>query len=130
VDSRFKACLNFDGLQLGGPFSMEETAVPPAQPFLFLTKESQLHPGWIQSFESTSQSYWVVVHGASHDSFTDSPVLQPSLLPIPNRADRTMSLIQKYTLAFLDRTLKGEPASLLTETGEQSSVSVRVFPSR
>ena len=35
ADSRFKACLNFDGIQRGGPFSMEETAIPPEQPFLF-----------------------------------------------------------------------------------------------
>src|SRR5690349_15562121 len=34
ADKRFKACLNLDGLQQGGPFSMEETAIPPAQPFL------------------------------------------------------------------------------------------------
>ncbi len=124
---RFKACLNFDGLQLGGPFSMEETAIPPSQPFLFLTKESQLHPRLsIQSFESTSESYWVVLHGASHDSFTDGPVLQPTFLPIPNRADQTMSLIQRYTLAFLDQTLKGQPSNLLSENAEGGNISVRV----
>ncbi len=129
ADLRFKACLNFDGLQIGGPFSMEETAVPPSQPFLFLTKESQLHPGLLQSFESTSESYWVVIHGASHDSFTDGPVLQPSLLPFPDRADRLMELIRNSTLAFLNHTLKGKPAGLLSKNAEESSVSVRIFPS-
>lgn len=129
ADLRFKACLNFDGLQIGGPFSMEETAVPPSQPFLFLTKESQLHPGFLQSFESSSESYWVVIHGASHDSFTDGPVLQPSLLPFPDRADRLMELIRNYTLAFLDHTLKGKPVGLLSKNAEESSVSVRIFPS-
>ncbi len=129
ADPRFKACLNFDGLQMGGPFSMEETAVPPSQPFLFLTKESQLHPRLLESLESTSESYWVVVHGASHDSFTDGRVLQPSFLPFPNRADRFMELIQNYTLAFLDHTLKGLPAGLLSKNIEESSISVRIFPS-
>lgn len=129
ADLRFKACLNFDGLQIGGPFSMEETAVPPSQPFLFLTKESQLHPGLLQSFELTSESYWVVIHGASHDSFTDGPVLQPSLLPFPDRADRLMELIRNSTLAFLNYTLKGKPAGLLSKNAEESSVSVRIFPS-
>src|SRR5688572_5206708 len=81
ADTRFKACLNYDGLQKGGPFSMEATAIPPEQPFMFLTKESQLHPRLIESFESTSESYWVTVHGASHQSFTDGPLLQPSLVP-------------------------------------------------
>jgi predicted dienelactone hydrolase len=129
TDPRFKACLNFDGLQKGGPFSVGETAVPPSQPFLFLTKESQLHPRLLQSFESTSESYWVVVHGASHDSFTDGPVLKPSLLPFPNRSDRLMKLIQDSTLAFLDQTLKGKAADLLSKSTEEAKISVRIFPS-
>jgi len=129
ADPRFKACLNFDGLQAGGPFSMEETAVPPSQPFLFLTKEAQLHPRLLQGFESTSESYWVVVQDASHDSFTDGPVLRPSLVPFPNRADRLMELIRNYTLAFLDHTLKGIPAGLLSKNTGESSISVRIFPS-
>ena len=82
---------------------MDETMLPPAQPFLFITKENQLHPKILESFESTSQSYWVIVHGASHDSFTDGPLLQPALLPVPNQADQLMRFIQEYTLAFLDQ---------------------------
>ena len=128
ADKRFKACLNFDGLQQGGPFSMEETAIPPEQPFLFLTKESRLHPALIEQFELMSESYWVVVHGAAHQSFTDGPLLQPSLLPGPNRADRLMGLIQQYSLAFLDHTLKGHSNGLLSTALENSDVSVRIFP--
>ena len=126
-DSLFRACLNFDGLQRGGPFSMEETAIPPEQPFLFLTKESQLPPKLIESFESTSESYWVVIHGASHQSFTDGPVLQPSILP--GRSNEIMRLIQQYTVAFLDHTLMGEPPDILSETVHQPNVSVEVYPS-
>jgi hypothetical protein len=129
ADLRFKACLNFDGIQIGGPFSMEETALPPSQTFLFLTKEAQLHPRLLQSFESTSESYWVVVHGASHDSFTDGPVIQPSLLPLLNETDRSMSLIQRYTLAFLDQAIKGATSRQLIENVDEEAVSVRVFPS-
>ena len=129
ADVRFKACLNFDGLQKGGPFSADATATPPEQPFLFLTKESQLPPKLIEKFETTSKSYWVVIHGASHESFTDGPLLQPTLLPIPNQADRFMSLIQRYTPAFLDQTLKGQPGSLLSDF-DQPDISVKVFPSK
>ena len=128
ADKRFKACLNFDGLQQGGPFSMEETAIPPAQPFLFLTKESQLHTALIEKFESMSESYWVVVHGATHQSFTDGQLLQPALLPGPNRADRWMDLIQQYSLAFLDQTLKGVSDPVLSKTVEAEDISVRIFP--
>lgn len=129
ADSRFNACLNFDGLQRGGPFSMEETAIPPQQPFMFLTKESQLHPKLIEQFESMPESYWVIVHGASHRSFTDGLLLQPSLMTGPNQKDQFMNLIQKYTLAFLDQTLKGQPNSLLSNTVTDEQVSVKVFPS-
>ena len=128
ADRRFKACLNYDGLQNGGPFSMEETAVPPEQPFMFITKESQLHPRLIESFESVSESYWVVVHGASHQSFTDAPLIQPALLPGSNKADHLMSLIEEYSLAFLNHTLKGQPGKLFLETRETQDVSVKVFP--
>jgi predicted dienelactone hydrolase len=130
ADPRFQACLNFDGLQRGGPFSMEETAMPPEQPFLFLTKESRLHPRLLEQFESMPESYWVIVHGASHQSFTDGPLLQPSLVPGPNQADRLMSLIQKYTLAFLDHILKEQPSALLSKTTNGEDVSIRVFPSQ
>jgi hypothetical protein len=129
ADARLRGCINFDGVQSGGPFSMEESAIPPAQPFMFLTKESQLHPKFIESFESTSQSYWIVIHGAAHDSFTDGPLLQPSLLPFLDRAGQNMMLIQKYTLAFLDQTLKGEPSDLLSESVHLQDVSVEVYPS-
>jgi len=127
ADARFRACLNFDGLQEGGPFSMEPTAIPPVQPFMFLTKEAELHPKLIESFESTQESYWVVIHGASHQSFTDGPLLQPAI--ILGRANEIMRLIQEYTLAFLDHTLKHHSTDLLTNPFNQENVSVKVFPS-
>ena len=128
-DLRFKACINFDGLQQGGPFSMEESAIPPSQPFLFLTKESQLHPNLVEKFESTAESYWVVIHGAAHDSFTDGPLLRSLFWPGSSQADIQMTLIHKYTLAFLDQTLKGRAAQLLTKSSELKDVSVRIYPS-
>ena len=129
ADSGFHACLNFDGLQKGGPFSTEETALPPKQPFMFITKESQLHPKLIEKFKSMKESYWVVIHGASHDSFTDTRLLQPSLLPLANQEDRFMYLIQTYTLAFLDQTLKGQTSNLLSRSVHLPDVSVEVYSS-
>ena len=129
ADPRFKACINFDGLQQGGPFSMDESAIPPSQPFLFLTKESRLHPNLMEKFESTAESYWIVIHGAAHDSFTDGPLLRSLLWPGSSQADYRMTLIQRYSLAFLDKTLKDRAAQLLTESSELKDVSVRVYPS-
>jgi len=113
----------------GGSFSTEETAIPPEQPFRFLTKESQLPPKWIEKFESTTEGYRVVIHGASHESFTDGPMLQPGLLPTANRADRIMSLIEKYTLAFRDRTLKNQQSNLISKSENLQDVTVEVYPS-
>jgi hypothetical protein len=129
ADIRFRACLNFDGLQKGGPFSMEESAIPPDQPFMFITKESQLHPKLIEKFETMAEGYWVVIRGASHESFTDGPLLRPHLLPGLNQSDQSMSLIQKYTLAFLDQTLKAQNNNLLFESVHLDDVSVEVYPS-
>jgi hypothetical protein len=129
ADERVKACLNYDGLQAGGPFSMEPSAVPPEQPFMFLTKESELHPRWLERFEEMPESYWVVVHNASHQSFTDGPLLLPSLVPGPTKADRLMDLMEKYSLAFLDHTLKGQSNEILSRTVKGSDVSVKIFPS-
>lgn len=129
ADSRFRACINFDGLQRGGPFSMEETAIPPTQPFLFITKESEMHPKLIERFESMVEGYWVVIGGAAHDSFTDGPRLQPSIFPLADQADRILGLISEYTLAFLDGTLKGQPDDLLSRSAHGEEVSVRVYPS-
>jgi hypothetical protein len=96
---------------------------------MFVTKESQLHPKLIEKFESTAESYWVVIRGASHDSFTDGPLLQPHVLPGPTRADQIMQLIQKYTLAFLNQSLKGEKIKLLAGSAQLQDVSINVYPS-
>jgi hypothetical protein len=96
---------------------------------MFVTKESELHPMLIERFESLSEGYWIVVHGASHASFTDGLLLQPSVLPLPNQADQIMALIQKYTLAFLDQTLKGQPSHLLAQSVHEQDVSVQIYPS-
>jgi dienelactone hydrolase len=130
ADSRFRACLNLDGLQMGGPFSTDESAIPPVQPFLFLTKEAQLHPKLIEKFESTTESYWVVIHRASHQSFTDGPSLRPGLLPLPTHADQILTLTQKYTLAFLNQTLKKQPSDLLSELEKVENITVQVYPSQ
>jgi hypothetical protein len=50
-------------------------------------------------------------------------------LPGPNQADRWMGLIQRYSLAFLDQTLKGYSNELLAQAAEEENFSVRIFPS-
>lgn len=128
TDARFQACLNFDGIQRGGPFSVDEDAAPPDQPFMMITKERDLHERLAAQFEAIpAGSYRVVINGAAHDSFTDGPLLQPSLLPVPNEADRILALNRMYTLAFFDQVLKDRPNNLLLEPLQSEDVSVEVY---
>ena len=125
----FWPALNLDGLQRGGPFSTSEKIVPPDQPFMMITKEKQLHPVILDKFKQIpSGSYLVVVEGASHDSFTDGPSLVPSLLPLPNKADRILAVVRSYTLAFFDQILKAEPSPLLARSHTGPEGSIEVFP--
>jgi predicted dienelactone hydrolase len=114
ADARLLACLNLDGLQAGGPFGAEPQSALPTQPFMFITKETELGPGVAQLWDGlTGAAYLKVIAGASHDSFTDGPLLLPGLLPFPNQADAITAEIRQYTLAFMDHSLKGQASALL-----------------
>ncbi len=129
ADARFRACLNFDGLQRGGPFSTEVHPEAPTQPFMFITKETQLDPRLSAGFQAVAGgSFLVTLPQANHDSFTDGPLLLPSLLPLPNKADRLLALSRAYTLAFFDLTLLGRPSTLLAQPSHSSEVVVEVYP--
>ncbi|MCL4250996.1 MAG: hypothetical protein KJ065_22795 [Anaerolineae bacterium] len=128
ADGRFKACANLDGLQAGGPFSAERDFTPPLQPFMLLTKETDLGELITRSFvEAANRSYQVVIPGAHHTDFSDTGVLLPSLLPVPGQADRIMELTRQYTLAFFDTTLKGQSGDLLNTSYQNAEVSVTVY---
>jgi hypothetical protein len=130
AEQRFLACLNLDGWQRGGPFSTDESAEPPQQPFMLITKETQLHERLLEKFETIrSGGYRVVIYSAGHDSFTDGPLLAPSLLPLRNKADDLLSLIRSYTVAFFDQTLKEQPSGLLEHSSQSEAVSLTVYPS-
>lgn len=128
ADERLDACLNLDGLQRGGPFSTDEDGPPPDQTFMLITKEEALHPVLAERFAAvTGGSYRVVVHGAAHDSFTDGPLLKPSLLPGPNTADRILQQTRSYMVAFFDQSLQGGSSELLSENTAGDLVSLEVY---
>jgi predicted dienelactone hydrolase len=130
AESRFLACLNLDGIQPGGAFSVHKNAPPPDQPFMMITKERELPEQFMAQFKAIpSRGYRIVIREASHDSFTDGPLLLPSLLPLPNEADQIHSLIRAYTLAFLDQILKQQPSPLLEKPFENKQVLLEVYPS-
>lgn len=126
---QLRACLNLDGLQQGGPFSADAHPLPPEQPFMMITKERTLQPSIMALFAATqSGSYRVVIHGANHDNFTDGPLLEPSLLPLPNQADRFLNLIRAYSLAFFEQALNENPSQLLSKPMQSELVWLEIFP--
>ncbi len=128
ADPQILACLNFDGIQRGGPFSTSENPTPPEQAFMLITKETQIPPKTITLFQGIpSGSFLVVIPGAMHDNFTDGPLLIPSLLPFPNHADQILALTRQYTLAFLDKTLKHQSNPLLQRSFVSDQVTLNVF---
>lgn len=132
ADVRVAGCINMDGQLAGGPFSSREDGVPPAKPFLFLTKEVDLHPALAARFEESggTGAYRVVVPAATHDAFTDGPLFRPRLVPTDSRADDVVTVTRGFVAAFLDRVLRGAPVAVFGEVAAPTDVLVEVYPLR
>lgn len=148
VDPRFKACLNMDGLAAGQPFYPDEAGNGPAQPYMLMLKplpvpsDAQL-AAWKTTREAwttlqsdrldsllahvASGSYMLTASGFSHQSFSDNPLMYPSLpdslagmgLRAGPAAYRQVQLTREYTLAFFDKHVAGNGPTLL----DQPSIS-------
>lgn len=106
IDAAMDACLNMDGQGAGGPLGHQMDALAPPAPFLFLTKETPLHPVIGERFEAAQISaVRAVVPDASHDSFTDGPLFEPGINPTTTAAQRVMTSVRSVTLAFFDHWL-------------------------
>jgi dienelactone hydrolase len=129
VDARLAACLNIDGQLAGGPFSAAENPVAPTKPFMYLTKETELHPRLADLFEAGGQgTYRVVVPAANHDQFADGPRFEPRLLPLNGAADNVLTVSRGFAVAFFDHVLQGAPESVLGHVVAPTDVLVEVYP--
>jgi predicted dienelactone hydrolase len=153
ADKRFKACLNMDGGTLGRPFYPDSSRGDPTQVLMWFQRfhdkpsDEQL-ASWkmnrqqsdqnlyrIQSrvnslFQSLqSQSYRVTVSGATHQSFSDVPLLSPNLSLETLAARRRMiRIIKTYTLAFFDKYLKHKSGVLFDgSSGDYPEVVIEQF---
>jgi predicted dienelactone hydrolase len=122
-DSRCKAGFGMDAWLV--PVAEEVIADGPKQPFLFMYSEAWPKPKNMTLFRDLFDHMGTpVVHlsilGTSHYDFTDLPALSP-LAPYiglkgPLNGKRVQEIIDTYSLAFFDQTLKGIPAELLEST--------------
>ena len=126
-DRRLDACLNMDGQHAGGPFSYRPEGAAPGQPFMYLTKETQIHPEIHSRFEeSPAVAYRVVIPEAAHDQFSDGPLLRSAFIPFASRAEDVMSASRSYVVAFFDEVLKDEGA--VEQVSAPIEVRLEVFP--
>ena len=127
ANPQFRACLNLDGIQRGGPFGTAPGTATPAQPFMFITKEQDLPPATTALLKAGgARDFLVVLPGATHDNFTDSAVLLPSFLPAHGRGQQVMDTINGYVVAFFDQTLRGRSSDLLKKA--RNTPGVRYEP--
>ncbi len=128
-DVRVQACVNLDGQAAGGPLGTTTDAGVPDQPFLFVTKETRLHPTLAARFEAGGAgTFRVVIPSATHAAFTDGPRFEPRLAPVDGTADHVLALERGFVGAFLDHTLRGAPATVFSELAAPADVYVEVYP--
>ena len=129
ADARLRACMNIDGQLAGGPFSYEEQAGAPGQPFMYLTKESEIHPVLAERFEAGgSGTFRVVVPAAAHDHFGDGALFKPTLNPFARTSDDVIEVARGFSRAFFDHTLLGQPVEALSKLAAPTDVYVNVYP--
>ncbi|MFZ0275447.1 MAG: hypothetical protein WA899_17370 [Candidatus Sulfotelmatobacter sp.] len=156
VDQRIKGCLNADGLGRDGPIFAYEGASLPSQPFLWMEvfheppTDAQLAPykmtrkDWDKNHQTQlavdeqelracpGGSYHVSIDlpGIEHSSFTDVPLIESEKKEDIDNAVRSLSVIEDYTIAFLDRYLKQGKSELLDATTVRpAGVVLETFPS-
>src|SRR5262249_45384755 len=137
-DRRFKACANLDGKANSRPLFPGADGKGPEQPFMTFEKslpeptDKQLTE-WKTTREQVersraqmrdreaellktmkSGSYRVTLRGATHQSFSDEPLILPFGDANSKAANRRrMQIIREYTLAFFDQVLRNRSAALL-----------------
>ena len=102
------ACMNIDGQAASGPFGTAAEPAPVGHPFIYLTKEPEIHPALAATFElSGTGTFRVVVPEATHDQFADGPLFQPGLWPLDRTADKVQTVTRGFARAFFDEFLAG-----------------------
>ena len=106
------ACMNIDGQAASGPFGTATDPSPIGRPFMYLTKEAEIHPTLAATFEqSGTGTYRVVVPEATHGQFADGPLFKPGLWPLDRSTDRVHTVTRGFARAFFDEYLAAGPAS-------------------
>lgn len=120
-DDRCTAALGMDTWLLPVSDDIIESGIP--QPFMFMHSEGWTQDEhWDQFMEfypnMPGTVYSFSIEGTRHYDFSDIPLLS-ALAPMlglkgPLDGERVVTIVNAYTLAFFNQTLKGMPESLLS----------------
>ncbi len=142
VDARLKACLNQDGVMRNLPFSRDASGRTMNQPFMYMRRSyspPRLSDNELASMEMTraeadslfhaiatgqddllsdmsSGAYRVTLKlpGVSHMSYSDEPLIEAAQDSGKTAVARlALTIIEKYTRAFFDKTLLGRNETVL-----------------
>jgi len=128
ADSRIDACLNIDGQLAGGPFSARPNPSAPTKPFMYLTKEAELHPSLAALFEARPDAIRAVVPQAAHDEFADPAMFRPRVLPTATTADAVITVSRGLVGAFFDHTLRDAPLTVFQGLAAPADIELFVYP--
>lgn len=129
LDRSVSACLNMDGQGAGGPLGHNVDALAPDTPFLYLTKETQLHPVIGERFEdAAAQAVRVVIPDAEHDSFTDGALFRPGINPFTTKAEEVMTSVRSVTVAFFENWLRESVDRPFEGLTSPADLYVNVYP--
>jgi hypothetical protein len=116
VDDRCQAGINLDA-GLPSDYTGRALDSPLKQPFMFKLNEGAAYSGRTNPGVIKNTTYRITIRGTTHFDFTDlflySPVLKFTKAFGPIDGYRMIKIINDYTLAFFDETLKGEMSPLL-----------------
>ena len=137
-DHRLKACLIMD---VWLPADVVKSGLQ--QPSMFITRdantmrlERQRAGGWsekdialtLNTMRAVYKSlpgdgYYIEIPGMFHVNFTDLPYWSPAMSQLgltgPINAQRGFDIVNAYSVAFFDKELRGQPASLLNGPSKQ-----------
>lgn len=128
-DRRFRAVANLDGLVASLPMYMEPAGSAMNAPLLFLGKPllgEEARTKQTAAFQSMEGgSYRVLLDGARHDTFSDTPLLTPG---DQENKTRMLAAVRAYLLAFFSKELLNQESALLDAPTEANiGVSVERF---
>lgn len=139
LDARFKAALDMDGMVAGESalegsrcptfFMMEDNVLPARTTIPSLSPRDRRvaefdyeQAAMMEVSLNKSGGYRMVVQGTTHRNFSDSPFFSPlkSLTGAgPIATTRCSQIVNQYSLAFFDQTLRGQPQPLLEKASHE-----------